>query len=58
MRDMQVFDPLRKKYVRLTPEEKVRQNVIAWLEQEWEVPLMLMSSEWALLSMECNTELM
>jgi type I site-specific restriction endonuclease len=47
MRDMQVFDPLRKKYVRLTPEEKVRQNVIAWLEQEWEVPLTLMSSEWA-----------
>ena len=42
---MQVFDPLRKKYVRLTPEEKVRQNVIAWLEQEWEVPLTLMSSE-------------
>ncbi|HOG42091.1 MAG TPA: type I restriction enzyme HsdR N-terminal domain-containing protein [Bacteroidales bacterium] len=44
---MQVFDPLRKKYVRLTPEEEVRQNVIAWLAQEWGVPLPLMSSEWA-----------
>ena len=44
---MQVFDPLRKKYVRLTPEEEVRQNVIGWLAQEWEVPLPLMSSEWA-----------
>lgn len=44
---MQIFDPLRKKYVRLTPEEEVRQNVIGWLAQEWEVPLPLMSSEWA-----------
>ncbi len=44
---MQVFDPLRKKYVRLTPEEEVRQNVIAWLAKEWQVPLPLMSSEWA-----------
>jgi len=44
---MQVFDPLRKKYVRLTPEEEVRQNIIAWLAQEWGVPLPLMSSEWA-----------
>ena len=24
----QVFDPIRKKYVKLTPEEGVRQNVI------------------------------
>ncbi len=44
---MEIFDPLRKKYVRLTPEEEVRQNVIAWLAQEWQVPLPLMSSEWA-----------
>lgn len=44
---MEIFDPLRKKYVRLTPEEEVRQNVIGWLAQEWEVPLPLMSSEWA-----------
>jgi hypothetical protein len=45
-REMQIFDPLRKKYVKLTPEERVRQDTIVWLSKEWEVPLPLMSSEW------------
>ena len=29
-----IFDKLRKKYVRLTPEEWVRQNVVCFLESE------------------------
>lgn len=27
----QIFDPVRKRYVSLTPEEWVRQNFVAWL---------------------------
>ena len=42
---MEIFDPLRKKYVRLSPEEKVRQDVIAALNSEMGVPMTLMMSE-------------
>ncbi len=28
-----IFDPLRKREVALTPEERVRQNMILWLQQ-------------------------
>ena len=40
-----VFDPLRKKYVVLGPEEHVRQCLIQWLHRERGVPMGLMSVE-------------
>jgi len=40
-----VFDPLRKKYVALTPEERVRQWFISVLRDEMEVPVHMMMSE-------------
>ena len=42
-----VFDPLRRKEVPLTPEEKVRQNFIAYLHNEGGIPFVRMSSEWS-----------
>ncbi len=42
-----IFDPLRKTDVALTPEEQVRQNVIAWLHAEMGVPMVMMASEYA-----------
>lgn len=43
-----VWDPLRKKEVALTPEERVRQWFIAFLMKECDVPISLMNSEVAL----------
>lgn len=43
-----VFDPLRKKYVSLTPEEQVRQYFINWLSTNKKYPLSLMASEYHL----------
>ena len=40
-----IFDPARKKFVVLTPEEWVRQHVIRYLVQEKKVPLSLIRSE-------------
>jgi hypothetical protein len=40
-----IFDPVRKKYVALTPEEWVRQHVVQYLKQEKQVPLSLISVE-------------
>lgn len=40
-----IYDPLRKKHVALTPEEKVRQWCIGVLSRELGVPLHLMMSE-------------
>jgi hypothetical protein len=40
-----IFDPARKKYVSLTPEEWVRQHVIQYLHQEKQVPMSLISVE-------------
>jgi hypothetical protein len=42
---MEVFDPLRKKNVALTPEENVRQHFIKWLQEKRGWPLSLMISE-------------
>ena len=42
---MTIFDPLRKKEVALTPEERVRQWFIGVLSQHLEVPLHMMMSE-------------
>lgn len=41
-----IFDPLRKKEVALTPEEGVRQAVIAWLRDTVGIPEVRMQSEW------------
>jgi hypothetical protein len=40
-----VFDPVRKRFVALTPEEWVRQHVIQFLEKEKHVPLSLIRAE-------------
>jgi hypothetical protein len=40
-----IWDPLRKKYVRLTPEEWVRQHMIRYLSEHLGYSLGLMASE-------------
>ncbi|MEP2935140.1 MAG: type I restriction enzyme HsdR N-terminal domain-containing protein [Gilvibacter sp.] len=40
-----IFDPVRKKFVVLTPEEWVRQHVLAFLTEEKKIPLALISVE-------------
>jgi hypothetical protein len=42
---LQIFDPVRKKYVVLTPEEWVRQHMINFLCVDKEIPYSLMSLE-------------
>lgn len=42
-----IFDVIRRKYVILTPEEWVRQNMIRYLSEVKEYPLSLMSLETA-----------
>ena len=42
---MTIYDPLRKKEVSLTPEERVRQWCIGVLSQQLEIPLHMMMSE-------------
>ena len=41
----QIFDRVRRRYVALTPEEWVRQNMIAHLIEALEVPKMRLSNE-------------
>lgn len=41
----EVYDPVRKKYVAFTPEERVRQFVIEFLHQQCAVPLVYMAVE-------------
>ena len=41
----EVFDPLRKKFVALTPEENVRQQFIRYLNEKRGWPLHMMGSE-------------
>lgn len=40
-----VFDPVRKKYVLLTPEEEVRQRIMQYLSETLQYPLNLMMIE-------------
>ncbi|PKP19008.1 MAG: restriction endonuclease subunit R [Bacteroidetes bacterium HGW-Bacteroidetes-21] len=40
-----IFDPIRKKFVRLSPEEWVRQHVLAYFIQELKYPIGLISVE-------------
>lgn len=42
-----IFDPIRKKYVKLTPEEWVRQHFVQFLIQERGVPRSLVAIEMA-----------
>ncbi len=42
---LKVFDPLRAKYVALTPEEYVRQHFTAWLVSDFHFPVSLMANE-------------
>lgn len=44
----EIFDPFRKRYVALTPEEWVRQNVLQYLVQEKGFAIGLMSVEHSL----------
>ncbi|MDR3366345.1 MAG: type I restriction enzyme HsdR N-terminal domain-containing protein [Prevotellaceae bacterium] len=46
--ERKIFDPIRKKYVALTPEEQVRQNFIDFLLRERNFPAGLMMVEYAL----------
>lgn len=48
MYDCTVWDPLRKKEVALTPEEKVRQWFIGYLHTDMKVPMHMMMSEAAI----------
>jgi len=41
----QIFDPIRKKFVKLTPEEWVRQHCLHYLHQELGYPLAVISIE-------------
>ena len=43
---MEIYDPLRKKQVKLTPEEEVRQETIRWLHEQVGCPMGLMASEY------------
>jgi hypothetical protein len=45
IRKEEIFDPVRKKFVALTPEEWVRQHVIRFLHEERSFPLSLMKVE-------------
>lgn len=41
----EIFDPVRRKYVALTPEESVRQRIVLYLTTEKHYPLNLMRIE-------------
>ena len=38
IRERKIFDPIRNKYVSLTPEEKIRQQTIKYLIQRLKIP--------------------
>jgi hypothetical protein len=40
-----IFDPIRRKFIRLTPEEWVRQNFIRYLNEEKQIPTAFISVE-------------
>lgn len=42
---LKVFDPLRQKYVALTPEEYVRQHFTAWMREGLHYPASLIANE-------------
>lgn len=56
---LEIFDPLRKKYVMLTPEEWVRQHFVHYLISEKQFPASLIANEAGIklnsLSRRCDT---
>lgn len=50
----ELFDEIRKKWIRLTPEEWVRQNFIQWLIQVMKYPSSMMSVEKAIMLHELD----
>lgn len=42
---LKIFDPLRKKYLVLTPEEYVRQQFVSWLQNSLSYPASLIANE-------------
>ena len=44
--EAEIYEPLRRKMVARTPEEEVRQAVIAWLRDVKGIPETRMESEW------------
>ncbi len=56
---LEIFDPLRRKYVTLTPEEWVRQHFINYLITEKKYPASLMANETGIklnsLTRRCDT---
>lgn len=56
---IEILDPLRRKYIRLTPEEWVRQHFVNYLINEKDYPMTLMANETAIrlnsLSKRCDT---
>ena len=56
---LEIFDPLRRKYVSLTPEEWVRQHFVHYLISEKKFPASLIANETAIrlnsLSRRCDT---
>ena len=42
---LRVFDPLRKKFIILTPEEWVRQNFVDWLQKHRNYPASMIANE-------------
>ena len=42
---MEIYDPLRRKFIALTPEEWVRQHFVNWLISDKEYPTSLMANE-------------
>ena len=57
--ELEIFDPLRKKYVALTPEEWVRQHFVHYLISEKQFPQSLIANETGIklnsLSKRCDT---
>lgn len=51
---MQIFDPFRKKWIVLTPEEWVRQNFLQYLHQSLNYPKSLIAVEKGLILGELN----
>lgn len=49
-----VFDPLRDKFVALTPEEYVRQHFVQWLQNALNYPASLMANEVGISLNDCQ----
>ncbi|MDD2298436.1 MAG: type I restriction enzyme HsdR N-terminal domain-containing protein [Fermentimonas sp.] len=56
---LEIFDPLRRKYITLTPEEWVRQNFVNYLITDKNYPASLMANEAGIklnsLALRCDT---